>query len=223
MEILNKKQKIILIIIVAFIVLFITYYIINKANNSKYINLETEEFQEQEENEDNKLINNDNIELKSEGKKVDEKMVIHVTGAVKKPGIVKVDNNSRIADVIEEAGGTTENADLSKINLAYMVEDGQKIYVPSIEDKEDVKTIENDAGERIVEKSKDTNSATKININTASQTELETLNGIGTSTALKIINYRNENGNFKNIEDIKNVPGIGDSKFENIKAYICIK
>ena len=63
----------------------------------------------------------------------------------------------------------------------------------------------------------------KVNINTAKQTELETLSGIGPSTALKIINYRQENGNFKTIEDIKNVPGIGESKFENIKESICVE
>lgn len=61
----------------------------------------------------------------------------------------------------------------------------------------------------------------KVNINTAKQTELETLSGIGPSTALKIINYRNENGKFETIEDIKNVPGIGENKFENIKESIC--
>ena len=63
----------------------------------------------------------------------------------------------------------------------------------------------------------------KININKAAQTEIETLPGIGPSTALKIINYRNEHGKFKNIEDIKNVSGIGDPKFENIKEYICVE
>ena len=63
----------------------------------------------------------------------------------------------------------------------------------------------------------------KININKAAQTEIETLPGIGPSTALKIINYRNEHGKFKNIGDIKNVSGIGDSKFENIKEYICVE
>ena len=86
-----------------------------------------------------------------EEKKTDKKIVIHVTGSVKNEGIVKVDNNSRIADIIEEAGGVTDDADLSKINLAYIVEDGQKIYVPSIDDKGDIKTVENSAGEKVIE------------------------------------------------------------------------
>ena len=112
---------------------------------------------------------------------------------------------------------------LSKINLAYAVQDGQKIYVPCIDDEDKVNTIENEAGENIVQENEKDTKSNKVNINTATQTELETLNGIGTSTALKIINYRNENGKFKKVEDIKNVPGIGESKFENIKDSISVK
>ena len=80
--------------------------------------------------------------------------------------------------------------------------------------------VEEKAGDNIIiEENK--SKVEKVNINIATQTEIETLPGIGPSTALKIINYRNEHGKFKNIEDIKNVSGIGDSKFENIKEYIC--
>ena len=95
------------------------------------------------------------------------------------------------------------------------------MYVPSINDEENINTVTEEAGENIID-GDNTNKIEKVNINTASQTELETLNGIGPSTALKIINYRSQNGNFKKIDDIKNVPGIGDSKFENIKNDICI-
>ena len=130
MEILNKKQKIIIIVIVVFILLFIGYYIITKANNSGYINLETEE------NENTKEDNNIEEEY------IDKKdIIIHVTGAVKKQGIVELEEGSRISDVIDMAGGTTKEADLSKINLAYIVQDGQKIYVPNKKDKNEVNTI----------------------------------------------------------------------------------
>lgn len=213
MDILNKKQKTILIIIIICILLFIGYYIINKVNNSGYIELETEN-----NGSDSSIIVNEinNIE--------DKEIIIHVTGAVKKQGIVKVKQNSRISDVIDMAGGISDKADLSKINLAYILQDGQKVYVPSIDDTEDINTIIEEAGTNVInDETNSGNKESKININKASQTELETLNGIGPSTALKIINYRKENGNFKKIDDIKNVPGIGDAKFENIKNNICTK
>ncbi len=211
MEFLNKKQKIIFIIIVIFVLLFIGYYIIAKANNSEYIELETEE---------NSIIEENKI---SEEDEIVEKrnIIVHIIGAVNKEGIVQIEEGSRISDVIEKAGGATKKADLSKINLAYIVQDGQKIYVPNIDDKEEVTTVTEDAGNNIIKNEENTEK--KININTATQTELETLSGIGPSTALKIINYRIENGNFKKIEDLKNVPGIGDAKFENIRKNICVK
>lgn len=81
--------------------------------------------------------------------------------------------------------------------------------------------ISEEIGENIIVEDIKTNT-NLININTATQTELETLTGIGPSTALKIINYREENGKFNTIEDIKNVPGIGDSKYEAIKNEICV-
>lgn len=120
------------------------------------------------------------------------------------------------------AGGTTEIADITKVNLAYKVEDGQKIYIPNIYDEDENQTILQDNSNIIIvnDEIEDSN---LININTDSQTELETLSGIGPSTALKIIEYRKENGNFEKIEDLKNVPGIGEAKFENIRDNICTK
>lgn len=215
MDILNKKQKIIFIIIVICILLFIGGYIMSKANKSGYIELEIENSESNIGITENETNNIEELE--------DKEIIIHVTGAVKKQGIVKVKQDSRISDVIDKAGGISNKADLSKINLAYVVQDGQKVYVPSIDDKENVNTITEEAGTNVIKDGTDSsNKGSKININKASQTELETLNGIGPSTALKIINYRSDNGEFKKIEDIKNVPGIGESKFENIKNDICI-
>lgn len=216
MDVLNKKQKIILIIVVIFILLFIGGYIISKANKTVYTELETDS-NEFESHIIESETNDERRELE------DKEIIIHVTGAVKKQGIVKIKEGSRISDVIDIAGGINDKADLSKINLAYIVQDGQKIYVPSMDDKEDVDTIMEDAGVNVIKDGvNSSNKEGKININKASQTELETLSGVGTSTALKIINYRNENGDFKTIDDIKNVPGIGEAKFENIKNDICI-
>ena len=210
MDILNKKEKVIIIVIAGLMLLFIGFYIINKANNSGYIELETEEIKEVE----NTIINEEII--------IEEQnIIIHITGAVKNQGIVEIKEGARISDVINSAGGTTDEADLNKINLAYEVEDGQKIYVPSVNDKVDVESVTQEAGENVIENNKGKNG--KVNINTASQTELETLSGVGPSTALKIINYREENGSYEKIEDIKNIPGIGDSKFDSLKDNICVK
>ena len=150
-----------------------------------------------------------------------ETIMVHIDGEVVTPGIISLKAGSRIADAIHACGGTTDISDISKINLAYELKDGQKVYIPSIYDVEDVEYIQNDAGNNVIIPDTSSSSAL-VNINSATQAELETLPGIGPSTAAKIIDYRNKNGDFKNIEDIMNVSGIGESKFNNIKDYICI-
>lgn len=147
----------------------------------------------------------------------EEKIVIHITGCVEKEGIVELDEGARIADAIESAGGTTLDADMSKVNLAYKLKDGQKVYIPSNIERESTDIV-TEKGEGVLEDKSKTSG--KININTATQTELETLSGIGPSMALKIIEYRNKNGEFKALQDIKNVPGIGSTKYEAIKENI---
>lgn len=210
MEILNKKQKIIVVVLIIIMCIVIGYYIISKTEKYDYSDIEKiSNIIEEDQEVDDNIIEN--------------KIVIHITGEVEEEGVIELEKGARISDAIEEAGGTTEEADLSNVNLAYSLSDGQKVKIPNINEKdEEVIVVEEKAGDNIIiegNKSKEE----KININKAAQTEIETLPGIGPSTALKIINYRNEHGKFKNIEDIKNVSGIGDSKFENIKEYICVE
>ena len=107
---------------------------------------------------------------------------------------------------------------MKNVNLAYQLEDGQKIYIPNVNDNET--EIIDDGASGVVD---DTTNQTVVNINKADETELQSLNGIGESLATSIVQYRKENGKFETIEDLKNVPGIGDSKFENIKEYIKVK
>lgn len=149
-------------------------------------------------------------------------IILHITGEIKNPGIIKIEEGSRLIDAIEAAGGTTENADISRINLAYIVSDGQKIYIPNFSDEKVDNYIIDNIGEDIIIEDMILKQSNLVNINTATQTELETLTGIGPSTALKIINYRTEVGKFKTIDEIKNVPGIGEAKFEAIKNEICV-
>ncbi len=210
MEILNKKQKIIVVVLIIIMCIVIGYYIISKTEKYDYSDIEKiSNIIEEDQEVDDNIIEN--------------KIVIHITGEVEEEGIIELEKGARISDAIEEAGGTTEEADLSNVNLAYSLSDGQKVKIPNINEKdEEIIVVEEKAGDNIIiegNKSKEE----KININKAAQTEIETLPGIGPSTALKIITYRNEHGKFKNIEDIKNVSGIGDSKFENIKEYICVE
>ena len=156
------------------------------------------------------------------------KIIIYITGEIQKEGVYELKENSRVLDAIEIAGGLKENANIEDINLAQILEDESKIYIPNKNDE----NIKNDNQYNIDNISKNTTEtikkdgtiikSEKININTASQTELETLPGIGPSTALKIVNYRKEKGKFKNIEDIKNISGIGESKFSKIKDLIKI-
>ncbi|MGN1310360.1 MAG: helix-hairpin-helix domain-containing protein [Clostridia bacterium] len=200
----NLKKVIILGII---IVIIIIYCIYNYIQGNKYEEVIQEDVYISV--EENKIQEEKNI------------IILHITGAVKNPGIVQIEEGARLIDAIEAAGGTTENADTSKINLAYILSDGQKIYIPSFLDEKIENYVEDNVGENIIIENTNSN-MNLVNINTATQTELETLTGIGPSLALKIINYRKENGKFKTIEDIKNVSGIGDSKFEAIKNEICV-
>ena len=192
MEILNKKQKIIVVVLIIIMCIVIGYYIISKTEKYDYSDIEKiSNIIEEDQEVDDNIIEN--------------KIVIHITGEVEEEGVIELEKGARISDAIEEAGGTTEEADLSNVNLAYSLSDGQKVKIPNINEKdEEIIVVEEKAGDNIIiegNKSKEE----KININKAAQTEIETLPGIGPSTALKIINYRNEHGKFKNIGDIKNV------------------
>ncbi len=130
---------------------------------------------------------------------------IDLKGEVENPGVYKVTSSTRLYELIEKAGGLTSIADPDKVNLSSVLHDQEIIYIPSIFD-EDINPIE------IVD--------TLIDINQAPLELLTTLPGIGESTAQSIIDYRDEFGYFDQIEDIKNVSGIGDATFENIKDLI---
>lgn len=159
------------------------------------------------------------IENETEDEKDNTKIKVYITGEVKNQGVIELEEGDRIADAIEKAGGQTEQASLKNVNLAYQLEDGQKIYIPNINDTET--EIIDDGASGVVDDA--TIKQTVVNINKADEKELQSLNGIGESLATSIVKYRKENGKFETIEDLKNVPGIGDSKFENIKEYIKVK
>ncbi len=171
--------------------------------------------------EENSFLYYENIDFEDEVnvyenvERKDDRITIHITGDVNYPGVVVLENGARIVDAIEAAGGETEEADLDKLNLARILNDGDKVYVPN---KNDINTEE-----MILEDESENNKQATININTASIEELIKLPGIGEATATKIVEYRKQNGKFKTIEELKNVAGIGNNKFETIKDKIRVK
>lgn len=199
---INKNQLVIAGIVITMIIIVVIYiFSIKPQTNENYENLEMEEVSKTEEK----------IEI--------TKIKVHIAGSVVTEGIIELEEGARVADAIKEAGGTTADANTKKINLAQKLQDGQKIYIPNQNETEE--DIMENLGETIEENS--INSSSKVNINTATQTELELLTGIGPSIASKIISYRKENGKFKTIEDIKNVPGIGEAKFNSIQDQITVR
>lgn len=183
------------------------------------------------ENETNVLAKEDLKEETNTETSVKE-IVVDVKGSVKKPGVYKIKENSRVTDAIDAAGGLSKNANTRFINLSKLLSDGDVVVIYSNEEIEDVKKedkivvetpciceeVKNDA----CYKEETANTNGKININTATINELMTLTGIGESKAKLIIEYRTQNGNFKDIKDIMKVKGISETLFSKFKENITI-
>lgn len=215
LEKLNIKQKIglilaaLLIVILAFIWLFSIY------GNDQPKN-EIKKSQE----------SNNEIEFKLGIKEKENKTImVDISGEIITPGVVKLPEGSRIIDAITAAGGKTEDADLSKVNLAYILDDGVQLYIPRYNEKLEKEIVQTEPGVGIIQEGINTTSKknSKVNINTANKEKLATLPGIGEGTAEKIIEYRSKTGKFKAIDEIKKIPGIGESKFKSLKDKITIK
>ena len=182
------------------------------------------------------------VSLKKETKEKDSnkkentqtKVLVDVKGEVNNPSVYELTTNNTVIDAINQAGGLTKKSDTSNINLSKKLEDEMVIIVYS---KEEIKQMKKDTqvecppcnnacitenDEKAKLTTKENMPTGKININTADLTALQTLDGIGESKAKAIIEYRTKNGDFKTIEDIKNVSGIGDSVYEKIKDNITI-
>jgi len=141
-------------------------------------------------------------------------IIVYISGAVNKPGVFKMFNNARVMDLVTMAGGLAPEADVSKINMALPIKDGMHINVVA-------KPVLVGAGEGLVSTSK-VKGSTKISINMADKSELDILPGIGPSLADRIMEYRQANGAFSDINELKKVPGISQSKFDKIKDKITL-
>ncbi|MCL6474393.1 MAG: helix-hairpin-helix domain-containing protein [Firmicutes bacterium] len=154
-------------------------------------------------------------------------IVVHVAGAVKNPGIVRIPRGSRVDDAVRAAGGFSNQADPDLINLAQPLEDGVQVYVPRKGESVTVEgrvgsvspsgvTVRGSAGRQEPP-------AGKINLNTASAEQLESLPGVGPATARAIIEYRKQNGGFQSVDELIEVRGIGPKKLEQIRPYVVVR
>ncbi|WP_195937742.1 helix-hairpin-helix domain-containing protein [Romboutsia sp. 1001713B170131_170501_G6] len=220
---MNKQKKVVLIVFIT--VFSISTTIINrglKARDNVYVvsksdKEETKNIKNDEQMDKDKILEktaNKNDIDKNKSKEIR----IFVSGEVKNPGVVTIENSKRLIDAIDLLGGFTEEADLNKINLAMTIEDEMHYIIPKI--GEEINNNNENATQNNI-KSQEGNS--KININIANVSDLDKLPGVGEATANKILNYREEKGQFKSIEEIKNVNGIGDKKYEDIKEMITIE
>ena len=229
---IDKDYLIIGVIVIAVII----FMIINlgkikefeNKDNDKITNVESSINTENDKSEENKEQKDDNSK---------EQIVngggifVHIDGYINNPGVYEIKENDRIKTLIDKAGGFKEGYSIKNINLAAKLSDGDKIYIPSVSEE---KNSENNNNININSSGKGQNvkadrnnvsimkNNSKININTANISELKQITGIGESTANKIIDYRENVGKFKKIEDIKEVKGIGDAKYESLKNKITI-
>lgn len=234
-----KKYLIVAIMFILFITGLILIYFTN-IKNYKPVYAASETL----EKKDNKDENNESEKNKEEDKV--EEFFVDIKGEVTNPGVYLVNENNIVNDVINLASGLTKNANTKCINLSMKVSPQMVIYVYSNTETRQIannsksqtssvcNNLNNDAYTNLNEANKsnnvttnNTNSSTQetnalININTADINQLMTLSGIGESKAKEIIKYREENGGFKNIEELKNVSGIGDATFEKLKDSITI-
>lgn len=155
---------------------------------------------------------------------------IYIKGEIKSPGLYKVGADTRLIELVEIAGGFTDNADEDSLNFAEILVDGTTVVIPGPDSADKVETdVSKSQSKSSREKSESAPGKTKkissgtVNINIAGEEELMSIPGIGQVTAKKIVDYREENGSFLSLEEIMNVSGIGEKTFEKIKNYITIE
>lgn len=209
-----KKATLIVSVVIVFILSFVRLYE-QKREEEKGIVLEGQVTKEPEAN--NSFAGDNNFP--SEQAPI-ATIRCYICGKVKEPEVYSLPEGSRVIDFVEAAGGFLEDAAKEYVNLAGMVNDGDKIYIPSLEEvtEQDI-PVGSIGGGTIGESA----SNSKVNINTADVSGLMTLPGIGESKAKAIVKYRKDHGKYTDAKDLLNVSGIGESTFENIKEYIIVK
>lgn len=207
---MKNKSKTIIIVVLIVALVFIAYSQKNLKNESDFKSLNDLSLKES------------SIASKSNNKK-ETKVIVHLSGAVKNPGVYKLTENDRLIDLIKAAGGLTTKADLDQINLAEKLFDGQKLKIPSLlklKETSNLKTKNKVINQNYSSKNTDSK---YLNINRASQAELESLSGIGPAKAATIIKYRSDNGPFAQKKDLLKISGIGPKTLANIEDEIVLR
>lgn len=148
-------------------------------------------------------------------------MYTDIKGSVKEPGIYSFSSEERVYDVLKRAGGLLEEADSDRINFSAKIEDQQVLYIPAV-GEEPPEHLNQSASPEGKQSTADTEPS-KININTASPSELQQIPGIGSVKAQEIIRFREENGSFQKVEDLQEISGIGEKTVEKLKNFVTIK
>jgi competence protein ComEA len=138
-------------------------------------------------------------------------VIVHVAGAVREPGVYRMRPEARVDDAVGRAGGATQRADLSQVNLAAKVEDGRQVLVP-----EKVRAVAGPTSSAAAP----TQPEVPLNLNTATLEQLDELDGIGPATAQSILDYREEHGGFGSVEELGEVPGIGDVRLASLREQV---
>ncbi|NQN53811.1 ComEA family DNA-binding protein [Streptococcus suis] len=157
-------------------------------------------------------------ETSTEASKELSQLVVDVKGAVAKPGLYTLEEGSRVNDAVDAAGGLTSQADPKSINLAQKLSDEAVVYVASKD--ENVSVVSNTTASSAMSQE---GNESKVNLNTATEADLQTISGIGAKRATDIIAYREANGGFKSVDDLNNVSGIGDKTMESIRPYVTVE
>lgn len=167
----------------------------------------------------------DTVQISKVETSSNNKVTIYISGEVKNPGVVELKYDARLADGVDLCGGLTEDANLNGINLAMKIKDEGHYIIPKVgEETKDTVVNDNEyRNENNTLNEPESNNDNKININTADLSELDSLPGFGQVTAQKIIEYRQEHTKFNSIEELMNIKGIGEKKFNNVKDYIYVQ
>ena len=204
----DRKDKLIIALIIGIVIILSKNFV----NNQKKDELVFENASSSISIESNNTSTKD-LNEKTEN---DSTMKVHISGEIKNSGVYDIKEDYRLEDLVNDAGGLTENADINKINLAMKLEDQMRVIIPNKNDKDNNDQLQN----QLVTPT-NTNENKKININHADKDLLMTLPNIGEKRAEAIIEYRQKN-KFNKIDDIKNVSGIGDKYFEAMKDIIVV-
>jgi len=205
----EHKVYVIITVIIAFVAIF--YFLEeSKSSVSDVENIVPQEIKEEKD-----------IPQAQEEIQEPEMIMVDVKGQVTMPGVYSSSQGERVIDVIHRAGGLTENADESQVNFAEHVQDAMVIYIPA--KGEEGVTVPAGTTVNPSNTGGTSGNQAKINLNKADETQLQNLPGIGPSKAAAIIEYRETSGLFKNVEDLKDISGIGDKTFEKLKDLITVQ